>query len=457
MFALSFDVPQRRWLWSLLLACGVSLAHAQSAADAVVGEVTFSKGVGFAQSPGQAPRTLGMGMTVKEGDRLSTAASGTAIVLMKDGTRMTVRPQSEVLLEQYRYQATNPDGNSMVWQLLKGGFRAITGLVNKNNDNAARVKTATATIGIRGTDFDARLCQGKACVDEVKVSGDAQRAANLRASAKAVSTDGDVSVVASNGDKRRLLPGGSVYPGDLVETGARGQTVLAFRDESKLTLGAATQFRVDDFTYDAKNPQEGRFLVSLLKGTARALTGLIGKAGPQNVGFKTPTATIGIRGTGLDIACTDVGACSFFNWLGSITVTPDGQSALQVLQAGQGLTVTPSGITPLQTTPVPATLPRPDGISVDMGPLFTSTPVNETQEGLYVFVRDGHLEVQTAQGVLQLGRGEVGLATVEGTALRPLLMPRFIEQDRTPMPNHPNPLLATVLGESGVRTSNVCR
>ena len=92
-----------------------------------------------------------------------------------------------------------------------------------------------------------------------------------------------------------------------------------------------------------------------------------------------------------------------------------------------------------------------------MGPLFTSTPVNETQEGLYVFVRDGHLEVQTAQGVLQLGRGEVGLATVEGTALRPLLMPRFIEQDRTPMPNHPNPLLATVLGESGVRTSNVCR
>lgn len=456
MFALSFDLSQRRWLWGLLLACG--MAHAQTPDTSVVGEVTFSKGVGFAQSPGQHPRTLGTGMTLKEGDRLTTAASGTAIVLMKDGTRMTVRPQSELLLEQYRYKESAPQDHSMVWYLLKGGFRAITGLVNKNNDQAARVRTATATIGIRGTDFDARICQGKDCVGDVKTSQEIQqRAANLRASAKAVLTEGDVSVVASNGDKRRLVSGGSVYPGDVVETGARAHTVLAFRDESKLTLGATTQFKVEDFTYDAKNPQEGRFLVSLFKGTARALTGLIGKAKPQNVSFKTPTATIGIRGTGLDISCTDSGSCSFFNWLGSIVVTPEGQTALQVLEAGQGLIVTPNGITPISNTPVPADLPRPDGVPVDMGPLFTTTPINENQEGLYVFVRDGHLEVFTTQGLLQLGRGEVGLATPNGTALRPLLMPRFIEEDRTPMPNNPNPLLATVLGESGVRASNTCR
>jgi hypothetical protein len=455
MLALSLRLPPRQWLWGVLLVCG--MVHAQTAAESpVVGEVAFSKGVGFAQSPGQNPRTLGAGMTLKEGDKLTTAASGTAIVQMKDGTRMTLRPQSEVLLEQYRYKESAPQDNSMVLQLFKGGFRAITGLINKNNDQAARVKTATATIGIRGTDFDARLCRGNECVSETKTT-DPQRATNLRASAKAVSTDGDVSVVGNNGDKRRLLPGGSVYPGDVVETGARGQTVLAFRDESKLTLGATTQFRVDDFTFDANNPQEGRFLVSLLKGTARALTGLIGKARPQNVGFKTPTATIGIRGTGLDISCTDAGNCSFFNWLGSITVTPDGQSALQVLQAGQGLMVTPTGITPIPATPVPANLPRPDTVPVDMGPLFTPTPVSETQEGLYVFVRDGHLEVQTSQGTLQLGRGEVGLTTFNGTVLRPLLMPRFIEQDRTTMPNNPNPLLNTVLNESGVRTNNTCR
>jgi hypothetical protein len=457
MYSLSFDLSQRKWLWGLLLAC--SIAHAQTASETtVVGEVTFSKGVGFAQSPGQHPRTLGAGMALKEGDRLSTAASGTAILLMKDGTRMTVRPQSELLLEQYRYKESAPQDNTMVWQLLKGGFRAITGLVNKQNDQAARVKTATATIGIRGTDFDARLCQTKDCISEIKAGGDTpQRATNLRASAKAVLTDGEINVLANNGEKRRLVAGGSIYPGDTVETGTRAHTVLAFRDESKLTLGASTQFRVDDFTYDAKNPQEGRFLVSLFKGTARALTGLIGKAQPQNVGFKTPTATIGIRGTGLDIACIADTNCTIFNWLGSITVTPEGQSALQVLQAGQGLIVTPAGITPIQTNPVPATLPRPDGVPVDMGPLFTSTPVNESQEGLYVFVRDGHLEVVTSQGLLQLGRGEVGLATTDGLALRPLLMPRFIEQDRTPLPNHPNPLLSTVLNEAGVRSNNICR
>jgi hypothetical protein len=459
MFALKVRAPLHRWLLGALWVCS-SGVHAQTTATAadhpVVGEVTFSKGVGFAQTPGQTPRTLGAGMALKEGDRLTTAASGTAIVHLKDGTRMTLRPQSDLLLEQYRYRESAPQDNSMVLQLLKGGFRAITGLVNKNNAHAAQVKTATATIGIRGTDFDARICQGKDCVSEVRTNADAQRATNLRASAKAVSTDGDVSVIANNGDRRRLLPGGSVYPGDMVETGPRGQTMLVFRDESKLTLGATTQFRVDDFTFDATQPQEGRFLVSLLKGTARALTGLIGKAQPKNVGFKTATATIGIRGTGLDIACDD-GGCSFFNWLGSIVVTPEGQTALQVLQAGQGLMVTPTGITPLPASPAPATLPRPDTVPVDMGPLFTTTPVTENQEGLYVFVREGHLEVQTAQGTLQLGRGEVGLTTFNGTVLRPLLMPRFIEQDRTTLPNNPNPLLSTVLGESGVRPNNTCQ
>jgi hypothetical protein len=446
-------------LRGLCVAWAVAAAVAQAqttpvpVASVLVGEVTFSKGVGFAQTPGQTPRTLGTGLPLREGDRLTTAEGGSAIIRLNDGTRMTLRPQTDLVLERYQYQKDVPDGN-MVLALLKGGFRAITGLISKGNSRSAQVRTPTATVGIRGTDFDARVC-GTDCAAEVRQSPEPVRSTNMRASAKAVGVKGDISVQAQNGDRRRMVDGGSVYPGDLVETGSGAGLVLAFRDESRVALGGGTRFRVDDFVFDKAQPAEGRFLVSLLKGTVRALTGLIGKARTQNVAFKTPTATIGIRGTGLDLSCADDG-CSFFNWLGSITVTPEGHSALQVLEAGQGLFVSPTGMRPIDGLPLPD-VPRPDGVLVNPESLFSAAPVAEGQEGLYVFVRDGHIELVTPSGVLHLGRGEVGLADAGGRLLRPALMPRFIELDPTPRPDHPNPLLASILGESGIRASNQCR
>lgn len=454
--------------WALGVLCLPLLAWAQTppstpatpaapaslAVSGAVGEVVSSRGVGFAQTPGQVPRTLGVGLPLKEGDRLTTAAGGSAILKLSDGTRMTLRPQSDLVLQTYRYQPESAN-NNMVLELLKGGFRAITGLVNKGNDRAALVKTPTATIGIRGTDFDARLC-GADCANEVKGAAESARTANLRASAKAVAVQGDIVAIADNGERRKLVDGGSIYPGDLVETAAQAKAVLAFRDESKVSLGGSTRFKVDDFIFDSKNPAEGRFLVSLLKGTVRALTGLIGKAQTRNVTFNTPTATIGIRGTGIDLSCEDSG-CNFFTWLGSMTVTPNGQTALQVLQAGQGLFVSPTAIRPITDLPLPS-IERPDTVPVDMAPLFTATPVDESTQGLYVFVRDGNITLTTPSGgVVHLGRGEVGLADGLGRALRPLQMPLFLELDPMPLPGNPNPLLTTVLEEAGVRSSNQCR
>ena len=79
--------PRLLGLWLLAAAAG---AGAQPA-----GEVEFARGVGFAQHPGQTPRTLGKGLALKEGDRLTTADGASAIIKLEDGTRMTVRPNSE--------------------------------------------------------------------------------------------------------------------------------------------------------------------------------------------------------------------------------------------------------------------------------------------------------------------------------------------------------------------------
>ena len=122
----------------LSLALGSTGVWAQAA-----GEVEYSRGVGFAQSPGQGPRTLGRGLPLQEGDRITTADGGSAIVRLQDGTRMTVRPNTELLLQQYKFKAESAD-NSMVMQLLRGGLRAVTGLIAKSSPNAAPVDQAAA-------------------------------------------------------------------------------------------------------------------------------------------------------------------------------------------------------------------------------------------------------------------------------------------------------------------------
>lgn len=441
---------------ALLLAASLTLGATASAQ--VVGEVEFARGVGYAQTPGQLPRIMGKGLEFRQGDTLSTAQGASAIIRMQDGTRMTLRPGTDMVIDSFKYQE-NAGDNSMFLSLFRGGLRAITGLISKNAPDAAKLRTKTATVGIRGTDFDARICLLDCNAESAKVSEQA-RANTVQASAKLLGAQGEINAVDGSGQRRRLVNGGAVYPGETVETGSSARGVLAFRDDSRLTLGATTRFKVDAFVFDEKNPSEGKFLVSLLRGSMRALTGLIARANNRNVGFATATATIGIRGTGLDMSCDD--ACNFFTWLGTIEVTPTGsfgtagQTALQTLNAGQGLFVSATGMRAI-SAPILENLPRPDTVTVDTRQLFSSAAMTGEEEGLYVFVRDGHIEITTASETLQLGKGETGYASDAGQTLRPLLMPLFLEFDRTPKPNSANPLLQTVLNETLNRPTNICR
>ncbi len=473
----------------LLLSLGW-LAAAPASAQ-LAGEVEFSRGVGFAQTPGQAPRTLGKGLPLREGDRLTTSEGASAIIKLEDGTRMTVRPNSELVLQQYQFKENAPD-NSMLMQLVRGGFRAVTGLISKNSPNAARIQTNTATIGIRGTDFDARLCTRDCGTESARVTESARPNAVL-ASAKIVTAQGEVNAVDANGQRRRLVDGGSIYPGDVVETGPGTRAVLAFRDDTRITLGSTTRFRVDNFVYDEANAGEGRFLTSILRGSVRVLTGLIAKANTRNVSFSTATATIGIRGSGIDMNC--VGNCAspgasplipipnipaptgegltVFVWQGGASVTPNPVPGLPpappagtgpatppgttLLQQGQGLQIGNNGVQLPLTAPPVIDGPRPDQVDVPPKLFGKDNAVNDDQEGLFVFVRDGHIAVTTQNDVLHLGKGEAGFAGTNGQTARPPTIPKFIDFDKMPPPTTKNPGAATVVAESNQGSSKVCK
>lgn len=462
-------------LTAALLSAGAALAWAQPAtlthgqSSAAVGEVVSVSGLAFAQSPGQAPRSLVRGEALREGDRLTTVAQGSAVIALQDGTRMTLRPKTDMVLTQYRFAAAQPDDGNMVVNLLRGGLRTITGLISKNNPEAARIRARTATIGIRGTDFDVRDCEGAECAQESQNRNTRAREQAITASARLVQVRGLVQAQGPQGAPRTLSVGAAVYPGETVLTAAGAQAVMAFQDDSRVTLGADTRFRVDQFQHDRAQPGAGRFLVSLLKGSLRALTGQVAKANPGNVAFRTSTATVGIRGTGLDMVCE--GPCAdeppqpgdsgtgfrTFTWQGQTVVQPQDGAPPIVLNAGEGLQLNPPGQPPqpLPSLEMPET--RPDTVPVPDN-LFSQASVEENREGVFVFVRDGTINMQTDDGrTLVLGRNEVGFSGLDGTLVRPSALPVFMEFDPTPMPNTSQLNLRTLLRDARLPDQEVCR
>lgn len=120
------------------------------------GTVEHLSGTLSAQRPDGAARLLSEKSAVREGDVVTTGANTYAQIRFTDGGRITLRPDSQMRIEGYRFEERAPEKDNFLFSLIKGGMRAITGLISKRgNRDAYRLRTPTATVGIRGTDFNA--------------------------------------------------------------------------------------------------------------------------------------------------------------------------------------------------------------------------------------------------------------------------------------------------------------
>jgi hypothetical protein len=141
---------------AVALALGVLAGAAR--AD-VAGSVVSLAGTVVARTPGGAQRLIASKSDVMEGELLATAADSFARVRFRDGTEISLRPNTQMRIEAYRYDGAKPAEDNVFLNLLKGGLRAITGAIAKRNPNAYRMDAVTATIGIRGTHYGALICQ----------------------------------------------------------------------------------------------------------------------------------------------------------------------------------------------------------------------------------------------------------------------------------------------------------
>ena len=279
----------------------VGQAAPAGAASPAIGTVVRATGAVTARAGDGDLRILGEGAPVFETDVLTTGGNSTAVIGLTDGSRITVRPDTIVVLEEYAHGA---EKESTLMRLFKGGLRALTGLISRRNpENGFRLHTATAVVGVRGTEFDAWMCEGE-CADTLAQTETAGSAASARVAGRVVRLKGKVTATAENGTRRVLLKNGPVHPGDVIETQDGGFAVVVFRDNSRVTLRSGTRFQVERYAFE-QGADDG-VLFRLLKGGVRFLTGLMAKRNPESFRIGTPTAVVGVRGTGGQILLSDI-------------------------------------------------------------------------------------------------------------------------------------------------------
>ena len=107
--------------------------------------------------------------------------------------------------------------------------------------------------------------------------------------------EGDVTVYDKAKKPRRVAVGDKVHEGEGIVTGQDGELHLAMEDGGFIAVRPNTKMGIT--AYRAEGDEQDKSFFSLLQGTFRSVTGWIGKFNPRSYQVRTPTATIGVRGT----------------------------------------------------------------------------------------------------------------------------------------------------------------
>ena len=108
-----------------------------------------------------------------------------------------------------------------------------------------------------------------------------------------------------------LASGTAIESGDQIRTGSASGVQIRFADGSIVSLKPQSVFTVDDYRFAGQDDGNARAFFNLIAGGMRTVTGLIGKVNQRNFALRTPTATVGIRGSGWNTSvCTPSAPCA---------------------------------------------------------------------------------------------------------------------------------------------------
>ena len=133
------------WLSALLLATTASAQDQRTGTlKAVTGDVRLGQG--------DSRHVAQEGGGLQQTDRIVTGPDASVTFTLKDGTIISVGPNSTLELTKVKFDTTTQEGNLML-SLMQGTIRVVTGWLSKLHPEQVKVITPTSVVGVRGTDF----------------------------------------------------------------------------------------------------------------------------------------------------------------------------------------------------------------------------------------------------------------------------------------------------------------
>lgn len=135
----------RRWL--VAVAAGLAVG----AAMAEIGQIKVVKGQVSVERNGQA-QAARVGMLLEPTDILKTGSDGSVGITMRDNSLLSAGPNSILSLERFEFDATTSQGRFDA-RLRRGTLAVVSGRIAKQSPDAMTVRTPSAVLGVRGTEF----------------------------------------------------------------------------------------------------------------------------------------------------------------------------------------------------------------------------------------------------------------------------------------------------------------
>jgi len=136
-----------RKMW--IMAAALMVSGSVMAAD--VGLVKVSKGDVRIQR-GDARLAAAVGSAVQPSDVIVTGADGSAGITFSDNSLVSVGPNSVFAIDKYSFDTTTHVGE-FEGNLKQGRLAAISGKMVKQSPESMKIRTPSAIMGVRGTEF----------------------------------------------------------------------------------------------------------------------------------------------------------------------------------------------------------------------------------------------------------------------------------------------------------------
>lgn len=153
---------------------------------------------------------------------------------------------------------------------------------------------------------------------------------------RVIQTAGVVTAVNTAGMERRIARGSEFFEDETITTGPNGSAQLRLNDGAVIALEVDTFFTVDEYEFDGAGGAADTTIMTMVQGTMRTLTGVIGEDPADTYELNTPFASIGVRGTEYAIVVDTSGQVRVFVFDGSVAVAPATPGGVPTIVGLQG-------------------------------------------------------------------------------------------------------------------------